>query len=58
MAKKIVGFIKLQLPEGKKNLLSDMKQVFAKTVLKMLRAYGDTTLTIPNEPPYLIRIEE
>lgn len=37
---KIVGFIKLQLPEGKKNLLSDIKQVFAKTVLKMLRAYG------------------
>ena len=27
-------------------------------IMKMLRAYGDTTLTIPNEPPYLIRIEE
>lgn len=37
---RIVGFIKLQLPEGKKNFLSEVKQVFSKTVLKMLRAYG------------------
>lgn len=36
----IVRFIKCQLPEGKKNLLSEIKQVFSKTVLKMLRAYG------------------
>lgn len=36
----IVGFIKLQLPEGKKNILSEIKQIFSKTVLKMLRAYG------------------
>lgn len=36
----IVGFIKLQLPESKKNILSEIKQVFSKTVLKMLRAYG------------------
>ena len=27
-------------------------------IMKMLNAYGDSTLTIPNEPPYLIRIEE
>lgn len=38
--KKIVGFIKLQLPDGKKNILSEIKQVFSKTVLKMMRAYG------------------
>ena len=37
---RIVGFIKLQLPEGKKNLLSEVKQIFSKTVLKMFRAYG------------------
>lgn len=36
----IVGFIKLQLPDGKKNVLSEIKQIFSKTVLKMLRAYG------------------
>lgn len=36
----IVGFIKLQLPEGKKNILSEIKQIFSKTVLKMFRAYG------------------
>ena len=36
----IVGFIKLQLPASKKNVLSEMKQVFSKTVLKMLRAYA------------------
>lgn len=36
----IVSFIKLQLPESKKNLLSEIKQIFSKTVLKMLRAYG------------------
>lgn len=36
----IVNFIKLQLPEGKKNLLSEMKQIFSTTILKMVRAYG------------------
>ena len=36
----IVGFIKRQLPESKKNLLSETKQIFSKTILKMLRAYG------------------
>jgi sporulation integral membrane protein YtvI len=38
--RKIVRFIKLQLPKGHENLLSEIKQVFSKTVLKMLRAYG------------------
>lgn len=36
----IVHFIKLQLPEGKKNILSEMKQIFSSTVLKMVRAYA------------------
>ncbi|MCM1115367.1 MAG: sporulation integral membrane protein YtvI [Clostridium sp.] len=36
----IVGFIKLQLPEGKKNILGEIKQIFSKTVLKMIKAYG------------------
>lgn len=36
----IVNFIKLQLPDNHKNLLSEIKQVFSKTILKMLRAYG------------------
>lgn len=36
----IVRFIKCQLPESKKNILSEGKQIFSKTVLKMLRAYG------------------
>lgn len=36
----IVNFIKLQLPEGKKNILGEIKQIFSKTVLKMIRAYG------------------
>lgn len=36
----IVNFIKLQLPENKKNILSEIKQIFSKTVLKMIRAYG------------------
>ncbi len=38
--KRIVGFLKLQLPQGKENLLSEIKQIFSKTVLKMFRAYG------------------
>lgn len=38
--RKIVNFIKLQLPESQKNLLSEIKQVFSKTILKMIRAYG------------------
>ena len=38
--RKIVNFIKLQLPDDHKNLLSETKQVFSKTILKMLRAYG------------------
>ena len=37
---KIVAFIKLQLPDGKKNLLVEIKQVFSNTILKMVRAYG------------------
>jgi len=37
---KVVRFIQLQLPEGKKNVLVEIKQVFTKTVLKMFRAYG------------------
>lgn len=36
----IVRFIQNQLPEGKKNLLVEIKQVFSKTILKMMRAYG------------------
>lgn len=36
---RIVNFIRLQLPDGKKNLLSEIKQVFSKTVLKMVKAY-------------------
>lgn len=36
----VVKFIKLQLPDKHKNLLSEVKQVFSKTILKMLRAYG------------------
>lgn len=27
-------------------------------IMKLLYQYGDTALTIPNEPPYLIRVEE
>ena len=36
----IVKFIRLQLPESKKNLLVEIKQVFSKTILKMVRAYA------------------
>lgn len=36
---KVVGFIQLQLPEGKKNLLVEIKQVFSNTIFKMVRAY-------------------
>lgn len=36
----IVGFIKRQLPDGKKNVLSDFKQVFSKTIVTMFKAYG------------------
>ncbi len=36
----IVYFIKKQLPESKKNLLTEIKQIFSKTILKMIRAYG------------------
>lgn len=36
----IVRFIKKQLPDGKKNILVEIKQVFSKTILKMFRAYG------------------
>ncbi len=36
----IVRFIQAQLPEGKKNLLVEIKQLFSKTILKMARAYG------------------
>ena len=27
-------------------------------VMQLLSAYGDSTLTVPNEPPFLIRIKE
>lgn len=37
---KIVSFIRLQLPDNKKNLLVEIKQVFSKTILKMVRAYS------------------
>ena len=37
---RIVNFIQLQLPENKKNILFEIKQVFSKTILKMVRAYG------------------
>ncbi len=37
---RVVRFIQLQLPEGKKNILVEFKQVFTKTILKMFRAYG------------------
>ncbi len=37
---RIVSFIQLQLPESKKNILFEIKQVFSKTILKMVRAYG------------------
>jgi sporulation integral membrane protein YtvI len=36
----IVRFVKLQLPDNRKNVLSEIKQIFSKTVLKMIRAYG------------------
>ena len=36
----IVNFIKLQLPEGKKDSLSEFKKIFSNTVLKMARAYA------------------
>lgn len=37
---RIVRFIRLQLPDSKKNVLSEIKQIFSKTVLKMVRAYA------------------
>ena len=37
---KVVHFIKLQLPAKHKNLLSETKQLFSKTIVKMLRAYA------------------
>ena len=36
----IVSFIKRQLPDGKKNILVEIKQLFSKTVLTMFKAYG------------------
>ena len=38
--KRVVRFIKLQLPDKHKNLLSETKKVFSSTILKMCRAYG------------------
>jgi sporulation integral membrane protein YtvI len=38
--KQIVKFIQKQFPEGKKNLLVEIKQVFTKTIFKMFKAYG------------------
>ena len=37
---RVVKFIKLQLPDKHKNLLSETKKVFSTTILKMIRAYG------------------
>ena len=37
---RIVRFIQNQLPDNKKNLLVEIKQVFSKTILRMIRAYG------------------
>lgn len=37
---RVVQFIQLQLPENKKNILVEIKQVFSHTILKMIRAYG------------------
>lgn len=37
---KIVKFIQIQFPVNKRNVLVEFKQVFSKTVLKMLRAYS------------------
>ena len=37
---KVVRFIQLQLPENRKNVLFEVKQVFNKTVLKMIKAYA------------------
>lgn len=36
----VVGFIKNQLPKEKSNVLSDLKQVFYKTIVTMFKAYG------------------
>lgn len=36
----IVGFIRRQLPEKNKNLLSETKQIFSNTIVKMIRAYA------------------
>ena len=38
--KKVVKFIKLQLPDKHKNLLSETKKIFSSTILKVCRAYG------------------
>lgn len=38
--KKVVKFIKLQVPDKHKNLLSETKKIFSSTILKMCRAYG------------------
>ncbi len=37
---RLVAFIQRQLPESKKNLPVEIKQVFSRTILKMIRAYG------------------
>lgn len=36
----VVKFIQHQLPDNKKNILVDLKQVFSKTILTMFKAYG------------------
>lgn len=36
----IVKFFQRQLPDNKKNLLVEIKQVFSQTIIKMMRAYG------------------
>lgn len=37
---RIVRFFQRQLPDNKKNLLVEIKQVFSQTIVKMMRAYG------------------
>ncbi len=37
---RIVRFIQLQLPQNKRNVLVELKQVFNKNVLKIIKAYG------------------
>lgn len=38
--RRVVNFIKLQLPDNRKNILSETKKIFSNTILKMARAYA------------------